>query len=823
MAYAPKRLPLEQTAHLEDLPWADHDPMSADPISIIIGAELYSSLITDGIRKGAVGQPIAQNSVLGWFTVNAHHCLNSLSLEQELRRFWEIEEIPRKTNLTPEDAKCEEPFRLTHSRCPDGRYMVRLPFKEGPPIEIGHSRAIAEKYLKGLIRRFDAHPEQKEEYSECLREYEALGHMREVPASSSDDTQCVFIPHHPVIREGGSTTHLRVVFNASCPTSNGSSLNDHLLSGPKLQPDLAVVILQWRQFRFVYTADATKMYRQILVDPRDVTYQRILWQKNPSEPPLEFILLTVTYGTAAAPFLALRVLEQLVIDEGKAFPLAVIILLKKKYIDEVLFGHDKRDRLRQARNQLIALLQKGGFELRKWASNDSELLSDIDPANHGLACNKILQADENLKILGISWNPARDVFQFQVAIEGQVPKSKRTILSMIAKLFDPLGWVTPVTITAKVFMQRLWRLKLDWDEELPPDVLHDWQTIYTQMPALNEVQLPRWTGQESDSVRCELHGFADASTVAYAAVIYLRVISKSGEVTISLLAGKSKVAPIKTLSISRLELSAALLLADLMEFVQESIAIEVSARYCWSDSEIVLAWLRQHPSHWKTFVANRVSKIQTLLPNVTWRHVATEDNPADCASRGLLGHELVNHPLWWQGPPWLKFSPDKWPDGFISNLAETPLEERVANVHVANPPAPWDLAAKYSDWSRLICVTASMSLMDHRCCYPSPDPRLFAYWIMIGIQDGSTLLLPVSGSSHYRIPDEGSCPGWIVAAAELPRILALYRIPDCRWTTMDHRQRTRSSFQLYRPFHNYHKVLHNDECSMPLGNHSKIT
>ncbi|XP_077260813.1 uncharacterized protein LOC143896692 [Temnothorax americanus] len=465
-AYAPKRLPLKATlAHLEDLPWADHDPMSANPISIIVGAELYSALIKDGIRKGAVGQPIAQNSILGWvisgpitssqvashaisvdsshdrpsYTVNAHHSLNSLSLDQELRRFWEVEEIPRKMTLTPEDEKCEEHFRLTHSRCPDGRYIVRLPFKEGPPIEIGHSRAIAEKYLNGLIRRFDAHPAQRDEYSEFLREYEALGHMREVPASDSNDTQCVFIPHHPVIREDSKTTHLRVVFNASCPSSNGSSLNDHLLSGPKLQPDLPVVILQWRQHRFVYTADATKMYRQILVDPRDVTYQRILWRKIPSEPLREYMLLTVTYGTAAAPFLALRVLEQLVIDEGQAFPLAVIILRKKKYIDEVLIGAHKRGCLRQARTQLIAHLKKGGFELRKWASNDSELLSDIDSANHGLACNKILQTDEHLKILGISWNPAREVFQYRVAIKAHIPKTKRTILSMIAKLFDPLG------------------------------------------------------------------------------------------------------------------------------------------------------------------------------------------------------------------------------------------------------------------------------------------------------------------------------------------------------------------------------------------------
>ena len=732
-AYAPKRMPLESTlAHLEDLPWADHDPMSADPISIIVGAELYSALIKNGIRKGAVGQPIAQNSVLGWvisgpitshsqashaasvessrdqpsLKVNAHHCFNSLSLEQEIKRFWEIEEIPRRANLTPDDEKCEKHFCLTHSRDPDGRYIVRLPFKEGPPLEIGCSRAIAEKYLKGLLRRFATHPEQRNEYSEFLHEYEALGHMREVPASSYDNAQCVFIPHHPVIREDSKTTHLRVVFNASCPTSNGSSLNDHLLSGPKLQPDLPIIILQWRRFRYVYTADATKMYRQIRVDPRDLTYQRILWQTSLSDPMKEFILLTVTYGTAAAPFLALRVLNQLAIDEGKPFPLAVKILLEQKYVDEVFFGDDNRGPLRRARQELISLLRKGGFELRKWASNDTELLSDIDPSNHGLACQKVLQDDENLKILGISWNPARDVFQFHVATAAQAPKTKRTILSMIAKLFDPLGWVTPVTITAKVFMQRLWRLKLNWDEELPSDALHDWQIVYHAFMALTEVSLPRWTGHDANSVRCELHGFADASTVAYAAVIYLRIISTTNEVTISLIAAKSKVAPIKTLSVPRLELSAALLLSELMKFVQDSIKVEILERYCWSDSEIVLSWLKKHPSHWKTFVANRVSRIQTLLPNVTWRHVATRDNPADCASRGLLGRDLVNHPLWWHGPSWLETPPETWPDNPSSTHDDSLLEEKNVTVHLANPNPHWDLASQYSDWAKLIRITA---------------------------------------------------------------------------------------------------------------------
>lgn len=163
-SYAPRRVINEDILeHLADLPWADHDPMSVDPIDVIIGADLYSELILGGVRKGTSGRPVAQNSVLGWVIsgptssplitshtsaiesardptpveVNSHHCFDSFILDKELRRFWEVEEIPRQHTMSPEDEKCEQHFRLTHSRCPDGRYMVRLSFKDGPPIVIG--------------------------------------------------------------------------------------------------------------------------------------------------------------------------------------------------------------------------------------------------------------------------------------------------------------------------------------------------------------------------------------------------------------------------------------------------------------------------------------------------------------------------------------------------------------------------------------------------------------------------------------------------------------------------------------------------------------
>lgn len=219
--------------------------------------------------------------------------------------------------------------------------------------------------------------------------------------------------------------------------------------------------------------------------------------------------------------------------------------------------------LRQTRDQVSALLNRGGFRLRKWASNRSELLTDIPSEDHGVACSKLLQPEEHMSVLGITWNPALDVFKIHVSLPTSIPRTKRTILSTISKLFDPLGWVTPVTIAAKIFMQQLWRLKLDWDDVLPDQQLRQWTTIYGKLAELDGLMISRWIKRGSDTASCELHGFADASAVAYAAAVYIRIVSISGQVHTALLAGKSKVAPIKPMSITRLELSAAVLLSRL--------------------------------------------------------------------------------------------------------------------------------------------------------------------------------------------------------------------------------------------------------------------
>ncbi|XP_071578599.1 uncharacterized protein [Temnothorax nylanderi] len=723
--YAPNRVQsTSQWAHISDLTLADRNPMSSDPIDVIIGADLYGMLILDGVRKGNASEPIAQNTAFGWIlsgplaparslhpdSVHIHHGTILENLDLDLRRFWEIEEVPHKRHLSPEEQQCEEHFAATHSRTPEGRYVVRLPFKTGPPIDLGKSRFTALASLVRSERRLLREQNKAALYREFLDEYEKLGHMTKVSDtdSQSSHSQVYYIPHHAVFRESSVTTQLRVVFNASCATSNGTSLNHHLLIGPKLQRDLAAVILLWRQHQFVFTADIAKMYRQILIDNRDVDYQRILWRSSPSEPVADYRLLTVTYGTASARYLALRVLLQLVKDYGDEFPLAALVLLLLTYVDDCTFGADNRELALKIRDQLIALLAKGGFRLRKWASNCPELLSDIDLSDHGLARDKDLHADEPLKILGVAWNPESDSFHFRVTTSPNPGQTKRAVLSTIAKLFDPLGWVTPVIVVAEIFMQRLWALKCDWDDVLPGDLLEQWREYHSQLPRLKLISIPRWTNNGSNIADCEIHGFSDASTKAYAAVVYFRLVPRNGPVIVCILVAKSKVAPIKTISVPRLELCGALLLAQLMSFVLSNLDIPNLRYHCWIDARIVLAWLKQSPSRWKVFVANRVAKVQQLLPKAIWHHVPTADNPADCASRGLRPSELVDCALWWLGPSWLKKSPEHWPTSCSSPIeSEISRENRVV-VHacVARAIEPWDLATRYSSWTKLLRVTA---------------------------------------------------------------------------------------------------------------------
>lgn len=260
-----------------------------------------------------------------------------------------------------------------------------------------------------------------------------------------------------------------MVFNGSSKSSNGTSLNDLLHTGAKLQNNVIDVLLWFRRFRCVFSTDVEKMYRQVLVHADDQRFQRILWRDSSGGVSV-YNLSTVTYGLACAPFLALRVLNQLIEDEGTRFPLAVPALSKGRYVDDIFGGGDSVQEVQKIAQEVSLLCKAGGLPLRKWVSNYPDMLKNI-PKDHQLS-NDSLSIDQptSISALGLLWQPSKDVFTFSVGTLTATPFTKRSISSKIARLFDPLGLIAPVIIKGKILLQQLWTVEVGWDDLIPENI-----------------------------------------------------------------------------------------------------------------------------------------------------------------------------------------------------------------------------------------------------------------------------------------------------------------------------------------------------------------
>uniref|UniRef100_A0A182PX57 DUF5641 domain-containing protein n=1 Tax=Anopheles epiroticus TaxID=199890 RepID=A0A182PX57_9DIPT len=313
--------------------------------------------------------------------------------------------------------------------------------------------------------------------------------------------------------------------------------------------------------------------------------------------------------------------------------------------------------------------------------------------------------NESINTLGIAWELKQDVFRFNVgAMKSQDKWVKRSILSHIAQLYDPLGLVSPVIIQAKLIMQDLWLSSVGWDEAIPENIRVKWAQFCEQLPNLTQFSIPRFAFH-SDFVRVELHYFADASEVAYGACVYVRSEHANGSIEVCLLASKSRVAPLKPLTIPKLELCASLLSARLHEKVSRALDMQLDNVYFWSDSTIILQWIRAPARTWKTFVSNRVSEIQELTHGCDWRHVAGKQNPADLISRGMAADQLLISKLWNNGPEWLSNAKSSWPETRLPRET-TDVELKSHNVvvlssQVSPPDKIFEVASSYTTLLRI--------------------------------------------------------------------------------------------------------------------------
>ncbi|GBM97377.1 hypothetical protein AVEN_162002-1 [Araneus ventricosus] len=364
-----------------------------------------------------------------------------------------------------------------------------------------------------------------------MHEYEEMGHMEEVKEDREPEIS-YYIPHQGIHRPEKSTTKLRVVFDASAPSSNGISLNSLQINGGIVQEDLFAILCRFRKHRIALTADIKKIYRMILINPQQRDLQRILWKNNPDDPIKTYKLNTVTYGTTSAPYLATRTLKQIATDEGGKFPLAATVVETDFYVDDLVTGVNNEATAVELQRQLIKLLDAGGLKLHKWSSNSRRLLQCVPQEDLEFCFDK---DKENIKTLGLKWNPKDDTFGFAVTTSVTTSKcTKRTVLSEISRLFDPLGLLGPAIVKAKIYLQRLWLLKIDWDQPLPQKEAEEWRKFSVALRSVERVKVRRCAIHYNDA-SFELHGFCDASKDAYGAAVYLRSISSTGEAAMNLL------------------------------------------------------------------------------------------------------------------------------------------------------------------------------------------------------------------------------------------------------------------------------------------------
>ncbi|XP_062541721.1 uncharacterized protein LOC134209722 [Armigeres subalbatus] len=678
-------------------------------VDLVLGVEAFFDYFNSG-RKIELGakHPALHDSVFGWivsggFSEDIQGLQSSCNiattdrLEHLLTRFWAMEEAESTNSYSPEESRCEAIFSKTVQRRSDGRYSVALPKNENAISRLGESKEIAFRRFLSTERRLIKDTSLRKQYIRFMEEYLQLGHMRKVEEDPKPTKRC-FLPFSPVVKEASTTTKVRVVFDASCKTASGLALNEVLLVGPVIQQSLRSIILRSCMKQILLVADVEKMFRQILVHPEDRPFQSILWRPSPLEEVCVYELNTVTYGTKPASFLATRTLTQLAMDEGERYPLAAQAITEDTYMDDVITGCDNLEDAKKIQQQLDEMTKSGGFQLRKWASNCAEVLKSIPDDNRAirLAEGINLDPDPSVKALGLTWLPGKDVFRFQFdvpPVESVETLTKRKILSIIATLFDPLGFIGATSIAAKVFMQLLWTTldergqRLDWDQPLPPTVGESWRKFHVQLPILNEIRIERCV-IIPNVVDVQIHCFSDASQKAYGACLYIRSQAVDGNVKVQLLSSNSKVSPLKPQTIPRLELSGALIAAQLFEKVRQATNLQVRTTF-WVDSSCALRWIQASPSTWSTFVANRVAKIQELTEGCVWRHVAGVENPADLVSRGIGPKDIVNNGFWWHGPSWLAKERSYWPNS-NPDLKEEGEEERRRTAVVVTASAVAD-------------------------------------------------------------------------------------------------------------------------------------
>ncbi|KAG1683753.1 Zinc finger SWIM domain-containing protein 3 [Nymphon striatum] len=608
----------KQLMHINEL--ADSPEYSHMGIDVLIGIDYYWTIVGTHVLKGPHGMPSAVSSTFGWLISGPnpldteHQPVSSfrVSIVDAVAKFWELESIGVSAS---DNRSCDELANqlFAESICKtQGKYQVGLPWKLNHPILISN-KSNAQKRLNRLERKLATNQELSIAYHQALDEFIHCNYIEEVlPDNKTERYIEYYLPHRPVVKEG-STFKVRPVFDASAKDSNGHSLNDCLLTGPSLLPQLSDIVLRFRQWKFGFTADIKRAFLQILIQPNDRDVLRLLWNNK------TYRFTRVPFGVLSSPFLLNATirhhLESCTLSDSEIQSHLLDDLHSNFYMDDYISGADTQADVTDMTKGATDIMRSAGMEFREWNGN----------------CPSLNVLKQQCNVLGISWDCQKDYLSLQPLKEKFIrqPVSKRNVLAFISQTFDPLGFLSPVIIKGKILMQKLWKLSLGWDQPITDCyLLNEIKSIVQDLQKVEQLEIPRcYFRRQLDIV--SLHVFCDASKSAYSAVVYVTSDSEA-----SIVISKTRVSPLKEVSLPKLELLGCLIGARLIARIRNIVPKFKQANcYCWTDSTIALAWLKTPidiSGSRNIFVTNRVKEIQSLTENM-------------CGGMVLVG--LLNLPL----------------------------------------------------------------------------------------------------------------------------------------------------------------------------------
>ncbi|KAK3752530.1 hypothetical protein QZH41_005142 [Actinostola sp. cb2023] len=601
----------------------------------------------------------------------------------------------------------------------DGHYELPLPFRD-PNVVMPNNRVQAEKRAGWQRKKMLRNDEYHRDYTNFINTTIAKGYTRKVPKESTDAKpgKVWYLPHHGVYHPQ-KPNKIRVVFDCSAK-HNGVSLNDKLIQGPNLTNSLVGVLTRFRQNPIAFMADIEAMFHQVRIPENQYDFLRFLWWPDGNlDAELQEYQMTVhLFGAVSSPSSANYALRKICDDNESEYDSEVTDTIKRNfYVDDCLRSVKTKATAIELVNDIRQACAQGGFNLTKFICNDRDVLESI-PLEHRSKEVKSLDLEcDDLPIeraLGVQWCVETDIFQFKFRITvSNKPLTRRGILSTVSSIYDPLGILSPFTLVAKKLLQELCCEKaVGWDAEIPEHYLVRWDKWQRELPLLEQLILNRCLipSEFGEIISQQVHVFSDASSTGYGAVAYLRQCDNENRTHCAFLMGKARLAPIKTMTIPRLELTAATVSTRMGHLLKSELDENPSFTY-HTDSTTVLRYIANQQTRFKVFVSNRVQTIRDLTDVGQWRYVDTKENPADDASRGLGAQSLLDNKRWLNGPKFLLLTEHEWPEQPFS-MGEVEKDDPevkgatcAASSHatlVDHSAASVDkLIRHYSDWYRL--------------------------------------------------------------------------------------------------------------------------